>query len=265
MQEAGQAARWLREELALGEEPIDSVAEVCERAGQFLAVVPLPSDGASLVDGEVAVAVVGVQQDPGRRRSTAAHERGRLVLGDEFSSGLGVHAFREEREQVVEAVTAEFLLPRTRVRAVAGEDDASARRQALVRLAAVYRVSWSLAVARLGRTGLVDAEELRALRTRRPTDAEFRDAVGWKPQSDLASVRVSPRYASAVMAAPRAERITPARAVEMMRGVSIEELTEEAADGIPPPHCCSMLPRCCTPPGRTVSTFSGICSADSSR
>lgn len=181
------------------------------------------------------------------------------------ASDLGVPAFREEREQAVEAFTAEFLLPRTRVRAVAGEDDASARRQALVRLAAVYRVSWSLAVARLGRTGLVDAEELRALRTRRPTDAEFRDAVGWKPQSELASVRVSPRYASAVMAAPRAERITPARAVEMMRGVSIEELTEEAADGIPPPHCCSMLPRCCTPPGRTVSTFSGICSADSSR
>ncbi len=230
-EEAEQAARWLRGELGLGEEPIDSVADVCERAGQFVAVVQLPSDGASLVDGEIAVAVVGAQQDPGRRRSTAAHELGHLVLGDEFSSDLGVHASREERERVVEAFTAEFLLPRARVRDVAEEDDALARRYALVRLAAVYRVSWGLAVAQLKRTGLVDAEELRELRGRKPTDAEFRDAVGWKPQPDLASVRVSPRFASAVMAALREERITPVRAVELMRGqVSIEELTEEAAD-----------------------------------
>lgn len=230
-EEAGRAARWLREELALGEEPIDSVADVCERAGQFVTVVPLPSDGASLVDGEIAVAVVGAQQDPGRRRSTAAHELGHLVLGDEFSSDLGVHASRGEREQAVEVFAAEFLLPRSRMRTVAEEDDAPARRHALVRLAAVYRVSWSLAVAQLRRTGMVDPDELRALRVRRPTDVEFRDALGWKPQPDLASVRVPPRYASAVVAALRAEQITPARAVELMRGqVSIEELTEETAD-----------------------------------
>ncbi|MDA0564069.1 XRE family transcriptional regulator [Streptomonospora sp. S1-112] len=230
-EDGGRAALWVRHELGLGTEPIDSVADASERAGQFVAVLALASDGASLVDGDIAVAVVGTDQAPGRRRSTAAHELGHMVLGDEFSSDLGVHASREEREKTVEAFAAEFLLPSSAVGAVAGESGEQARRLALVRVSATYRVSWSLAVTQYKRAASAPPDEVRRLRARTPTDVEFRDAVGWKPQPDLSSVLVPPRYASAVVAALRARAITPARAVEMLRGqVSAEQLTEEAAD-----------------------------------
>ena len=228
--EARGAARWLRVELDLAEEPIDSVAEVCERAGQLTTVVPLASDGASVVDGEIAVAVVNVKQAPGRRRSTAAHELAHMVLGDEFSSDVGVHAARDQREQVMEAFAAELLLPAEITRRVAEIRGEEAVRQELVRVSATYRVSWSLAVSQLRLSEMLDADSAHRLRVRTPTDVEFKDALGWKPQPDLASVRVPPGFAAAVVVALREDLITPTRAVEMMRGqVSVEELTEEAA------------------------------------
>lgn len=52
--------------------------------------------------------------------------------------------------------------------------------------------------------------------------------MGWKPQLDLASIRVSPGYSSAVIAALRKNAITPARAVEMMRGqIELQDLSED--------------------------------------
>ena len=225
---ARSAARWLRGHLDLGEAPIESVAETCERAGQFLAVVPLPSDGASLVDAGIAVAVIGQDQEPGRRRSSAAHELGHMVLGDEYSNDLGVHTSREERERVVEAFAAELLLPGNLMQGVLDTADEEDRRHALLKVAAEYRVSWSLALAQLRRSGGLNREELRRLRLRVPTEIEFREAVGWKPQPDLASIRVSPRYSSAVIAALRENAITPARAVEMMRGqIELRDLSED--------------------------------------
>ncbi len=221
-------ARWLRTHLDLGDAPIESVADVCERAGQFLAVAPLTSDGASLVDGAIAVAVVRLDQDPGRRRSTAAHELGHLVLGDEYSNDLGVHISREDRERVVEVFAAEFLLPSSQMKHVLESAEEEVRRHALVRVAAEYRVSWSLAIAQLRHAGSLNRGELRRLRGRVPTEIEFREAVGWKPQPDLGSIRVSPRYSSAVVAALREYAITPARAVEMMRGqIELRDLSED--------------------------------------
>jgi hypothetical protein len=54
-----------------------------------------------MVDSDVAVAVVSRRGDPGRRRATAAHELGHLVIGDEYSSDLGVHASRGDREALL--------------------------------------------------------------------------------------------------------------------------------------------------------------------
>ena len=88
-------------------EPIESLMELCERAGQYVLVTELPGDGASVVDGDVAAAVVSIRGDPGRRRATAAHELGHLVIGDEYSNDLGVHASRADREAVLDAFAAE--------------------------------------------------------------------------------------------------------------------------------------------------------------
>ncbi|WP_051753365.1 hypothetical protein [Streptosporangium amethystogenes] len=61
---ARQAARWARQKLGLGIDPISSLMSVCEGLGQLVAVVDTPGDGASLIEGGIAVAVVSSQGTP---------------------------------------------------------------------------------------------------------------------------------------------------------------------------------------------------------
>lgn len=209
-------ALWAREVLECGLEPIDSLVELCERAGQFVLVTEVPGEGASAVDGEIAAAVVSLSGDPGRRRATAAHEFGHLVVGDEYSNDLGVHASRADREEVIDAFAAELLLP-SQVLAGIGAGASGVSRSQLVELAARYRVSWSLALRQAAHAGVLDPESQRAMARVRPTRSEFLDALGWAPQPDLESIRVPPHYAHAVMQALERGAITPSRAVELMR------------------------------------------------
>jgi Zn-dependent peptidase ImmA (M78 family)/transcriptional regulator with XRE-family HTH domain len=215
---AREAAAWLRSQFGNRNEPIPSLMTVCERAGLFIAVVDLPGDGASVVDGDLAVAVVSRFGDPGRRRATAAHELGHLVLGDEYSSDLGVHASRADREAIIDAFAAEFLLPSAVIRA----EEQRVDRDTLIQLAASYRTSWSLAVRQAVRAGALDQRDAALWLPKTPTKAELLDATGWTPQPDLEWVRVPPSYAHAVLGACQQHLITTARAVELMRG-QIEE------------------------------------------
>jgi Zn-dependent peptidase ImmA (M78 family) len=210
-------ALWVREQLSLGSDAIDSLLELCERAGQYVLVTDVPGEGASLVDDNIAVAVVSLQGAPGRRRATAAHELGHLVIGDEYSSDLGVHASRADREGVLDAFAAELLLPSRVLTDVRGAGDAISRDQ-LIGLAARYRTSWSLALRQAVRAGVLGAEARRDWGRSTPTRSEFMEAVGWAPQPDLEAIRVPPRYAHAVMEAWRRGALTAARAVELLHG-----------------------------------------------
>ncbi|WP_410647032.1 ImmA/IrrE family metallo-endopeptidase [Amycolatopsis sp. cmx-4-54] len=222
-QGAREAALWLRNRHDLGQEPIRTLMAECERAGQYVLVSDLPGDGASLMDGDFGVSVVSRLADPGRRRATAAHELGHLVLGDEYSTDLGVSTSREERERVIDAFAAEFLLPSGVLEQVVKSD----LRGELIKLSAVFRTSWSLTVRQAGHVGLLKGERLTKWFSDAPTRAELRDAVGWVPQPDLEGVRVPPAYAHAVMEALRQHFVTPARAVELLHGeVEIEDLPE---------------------------------------
>ena len=104
-------ALWVREQLGLGLDAVASLVGLCERAGQYVLVTEIPGEGASVGEGDVAGAVVSLEGDPGRRRATAAHELGHLVIGDEYSSDLGVHASRADREALLDVFAAELLLP----------------------------------------------------------------------------------------------------------------------------------------------------------
>lgn len=225
---ARSAARWVRDSLDLGTRPISSLMTLCERMGQLVAVVETRGDGASLVDGDVAVAVVSSQGDPGRRRATAAHELGHLIVGDEYSADLGVHTSRAEREQVIDAFAAELLLPAAVVKERTDESAAPIR-DVLMVLAATYRTSWSLAVRQALEVEAVDREAAQELRRRNPTRAELMEAVGWTPQPDLESVRVPPSYAHAVFQALKKNLVTTSRAIELMRG-QVEEADLPARD-----------------------------------
>ena len=210
-------ALWVRERLGAGSEPINSLVEFCERAGQYVLVTDVPGEGSSVVDGDVAVAVVSLAGDPGRRRATAAHELGHLVAGDEYSSDLGVHASIGEREALLDAFAAELLLPS---QVLTGERGASEyiTRDQLIGCAARYRTSWSLAIRQAAHAGVLSGQARRDWGRSSPTRSEFLEAVGWAPQPDLEAVRVPPRFAHAVMEAWRNGALTATRAVELMHG-----------------------------------------------
>jgi Zn-dependent peptidase ImmA (M78 family)/DNA-binding XRE family transcriptional regulator len=214
---ARRAALWARNELGLGVGPINSLMSVCERLGQLVAVVEAQGDGASLIEDNLAVAVVSRQGDPGRRRATAAHELGHLIIGDEYSTDIGVHASRDDREMVVEAFAAELLLP-VEVLQKAASPGRTAKREELVDLAARYRTSWSLTMRQAVEAGVVDRDVAKELRRRNPTRADLMEAVGWIPQPDLETVRVPPGYAHAVLQSFKKGLVTTSRAVELMRG-----------------------------------------------
>ncbi|MEU7674351.1 helix-turn-helix domain-containing protein [Micromonospora taraxaci] len=219
--DARAAARWLRDGRGIGTEPIDTLMEFCERSGQYVLISDLPGEGASMVDGDLAVSVVSVEGDPGRRRATAAHELGHMVLGDEYSSDLAVHASRADRESLINAFAAELLLPVAAFGDVIGRP---ASREDLIRLTARYRTSWSLAVRQAERAGWLDVSSARWCRTT-PTRAEIMDAVGWAPQPDLDAIRVPPGYSHAVMESWRRYLVSDARAVELLHGqISLEDL-----------------------------------------
>ncbi|MEV6719254.1 XRE family transcriptional regulator [Lentzea sp. NPDC051208] len=205
-----------RSHFGLALDPIPTLMDVCERAGQFVLVADLPGDGASMVvDDELAVAVVSRSGDPGRRRATAAHELGHMVLGDAYSNDIGVHASQRDRESVVDAFAAELLLPSEVVAKVNGRDE-------LVELAALYRTSWSLATRQAVHVGVISTDEAHVWSQQRPTRAELMNAIGWAPQPDLEATRVPRKYATAVMEALMRNMVTPSRAVELMHGQLVE-------------------------------------------
>jgi transcriptional regulator with XRE-family HTH domain len=212
--DARRAAGWLRERLRVGYGPVESLVRLCEQAGQFVLVTTLPGEGASAVDGDLGAAVISIKGDPGRRRATAAHELGHLVLGDEYSSDLGVHASRAERERVIDAFAAEVLLPVSTFEKDAKSAGAISRDR-LLQVAATYRTSWSLTIKQAEAAGI---DVPRQWGRTNPTKAEFLEALGWTPQPDLESVRVPPTFAHAVMQAWRTGFITRSRAVDLMHG-----------------------------------------------
>jgi transcriptional regulator with XRE-family HTH domain/Zn-dependent peptidase ImmA (M78 family) len=221
--DAREAAAWLRLRLGVGTEPLGPLLQVSESAGQLLLVADVAGEGASVVDGDLSVCVVSRRSEPGRRRSTAAHELGHLVIGDEYSADLGVHSSREDRERVVDAFAAEFLLPAAAVRRAGPYSSAGEARSGLVRLAAVYRVSWSLVLRQAELAEVIDGRQRFASCV--PTRAELMDAAGWAPEPDLEGLRVSPSVAAATMEAWRRGLITPGRASEFTRGqISSEDL-----------------------------------------
>jgi Zn-dependent peptidase ImmA (M78 family)/transcriptional regulator with XRE-family HTH domain len=213
------AASWLRGHLGLSVDPLGTLVEVAERAGQFILATDIRGEGASLIDGDVAVAIVSTHADPARRRATAAHELGHMVLGDEYSTDLGVHSSREQREQVIDAFAAEFLIPAAVFHKVELTGPEDAIRRELIKLSAQYRVSWSLTLRQAVQAACIE-DRMRTgyLMSRAPTRAEIMQAVGWAPQPDFESIRVPPSVANAVLTAVQQHRITPKRAAELTRG-----------------------------------------------
>jgi transcriptional regulator with XRE-family HTH domain len=220
--EAG--AERVRAALDLPRGPLPALAGVAERWGLYLLVADRDADGCSMLLDEpagVGVAVIGGQLDPGRRRATAAHELGHHLLGDAYSTDVGVSVQRDPRERAIDAFARALLLPAGDLRAAWAECDTGGEDwqwRALVRIAGSYRVSWTAAVQRARELGLVEDLGVRELAARRPVRGDLLAQLGAVPEEDLPIGATGPGWKRAVLHAYQSDLITAARAVQLLHG-----------------------------------------------
>lgn len=219
-------ARELREKLDLGTGPLPAMSDVAEQVGLFLLGVDVDADGACLDVDDWGVAVVG-GREPGRRRMTAAHEIGHFVTGDTYASDPSVSLMSDERERVIDAFAAELLLPQAVVIAeLEARTSDEERRSALVRVAATWRTSWSVAVLTAHRLDALDRAQRDRLLARAPDRVELLGLAGVEPRQDVSPGETGAGWRRAVVTAVRRVLITPDRGAQLLHGaVTPEELT----------------------------------------
>jgi Zn-dependent peptidase ImmA (M78 family)/transcriptional regulator with XRE-family HTH domain len=213
-----------REVIGLPSGPLGPLADVVERLGLYLTVVDETAEGASLLLDGYGVAVMSGQLPPGRRRWTAVHELGHHLLQDEYHSDASVAAGRDEREQMIDQFTEEFLLPAADMRRAWEEGDRDRTfREKMLRVAACYRVSWGAVVNRMSRLDLISREEARREKADTPLRGDFLAVHGSEPVPDLVVGTTGAQWRRAALAAWLQGVITAPRAVELLYGAIGEE------------------------------------------
>lgn len=215
--------------------PLPALDAAFEDLGLYVAVLPLGEDrgdGAYLPLEGAGVAVINGDLPSGRRRYTLAHELGHHVTGDEYVTDWELSRARDEGEKRINAFAIHVLMPRgSIVRAWRELDGPESPREAAIRLAQDYRVSWTAACSQVQNLDLIDEATANDLRGGPPTRAEHL-ALGGVVSEDLVAPRVSPALARAVLRAFEANKITSGRAVELLRG-AIEEDDLPAVNEVP--------------------------------
>ncbi len=227
-------ARGVRHTLELGVGPLLDLDRVAERLGVYtlcLRLEPTEPDGAYVALDSGGVVVVNGVQPAGRRRFTLAHEIGHHMFQDQYSTDwLG--AGSQDTEKIVNAFAVHLLLPRE---SLVAQWNKLARthepRVALLLIAVEYRVSWSVACAQCARFRLITEAQHEALAAWSPSRADYME-LGLRIEEELVPPSLSPMFTRAVVSAYRTNRISGARAIEMLRGTL--ELSElPGSDDVP--------------------------------
>ena len=215
-------ARVAREAAELADGPVGEPIDAAERLGLLVFVldldnpgfagsyVALPGCGVALVDGTAPF---------GKRRFTIAHELGHHFLEDEYDTFVDAPASKSQREKLIDAFAVHFLLPRAPVTARfrAAVDAGEPVRAAALRLGWEYGASWTALCAHLKNLALVDEKTRKRLVSEVPGKAEFLELGLRLPHRQPAPL-LPAGFVRAVLAAYRARRLSPERAVEMLRG-----------------------------------------------
>jgi Zn-dependent peptidase ImmA (M78 family)/DNA-binding XRE family transcriptional regulator len=199
--------------------PLHDLAELVERVGMFpysLQLGQASADGAyAEVDG-LGVAVVNGDLNPGRRRSTLAHELGHHLFGDSYSADWGSDTSATER--VLDAFATHVLLPRSGASArwqdLRREHDL---RQTAIILGAEFRVSWGAVLRQLRFFELISREDQRLLDSRSPTRADYLEC-NVRVVEELRPPYVPTGIAAAAIRSYRGHRLSAERVVTMLRG-----------------------------------------------
>lgn len=218
------------------EEPAWDLVSRVERLGLYAFVLELERGASASADGSYialargGVALLGNAGDSGRRRFTLLHELGHHVLADEFAAEWVVGVGATDREKVINAFAIHFILPRPAAeRSWQRLSGARDPRDAAIRIAVEFGVSWSAACAQLNRVGCLSEVQYEQLLHQPPTRFDLVERE-LSIRSDVDAPAVPPGYAAAVIRALRKAKIGPARAIELLHGtLSEQDLPHEKA------------------------------------
>lgn len=201
--------------------PVASLTTATWKIGLVAFAEPLDggADAASTSSNEWGVAVINASNAVGRRRLALAHELCHYLINDGYVEDFRIDApnSEDQHEARMDRFARAFLLPATPVSEQWERLRAEGVRRAAVRLASTFRVDMSTLAHRLHNDlGLVDqstAAEIRKVHTNRSDIVEYDLHI----PHDLEGVWLHPEYERAVLRAYRADDITSARALSLLR------------------------------------------------
>ncbi|MFI2233234.1 helix-turn-helix domain-containing protein [Nocardia testacea] len=223
----------VRERLGIGSAPLYELAGAAETFGLYTCSLPLGGGGADGAMVEVAqgcaAAVIDGDVKPGRRRMSLAHELGHWLFGDAYDAAA------VEAERMINSFAAHLLAPRAGVTKLWQDHLTDSVRDRTIRVAGIYRLSWSSVILHLRNLSLINDDEYRSMEGRNPVPGEFAKLAILRDTDELRAPSVSPGMTAAIVEAYVDRRMAAARAVELLRGgLVVEDLPpqreESAAD-----------------------------------
>lgn len=218
-EEAEAYAGKLRRELGLGNGPVPDLMATCEQLGLITFAAHLgegEADGGCVEvqasDSVLGVAVINGEADAGRRRMTLAHELGQWLFGDAYDSQGSLNS-----EQMINSFAIHFLAPRAGLLETWNAEPGRPARERALRAAAHYKLSWSAAVSQLRNLDLITHQERESLVADKPRAGDYmRLGLCWT--EELRAPALSPGLSAAILNAYLDRALTPARALELLRG-----------------------------------------------
>ena len=231
------------------DQPVWDLVPLLERVGLYTFVLDLGGgddapEGSYIALDQGGVALIGNARESGRRRFTIAHELGHHMLADKFAPEWIIGAGASDWEKVINAFAIHFLLPRQAAEQRWKQHDGNVHpRDATIRIAVEFGLSWSAACAQLQRVGCLIGLSYEAIAHTPPRQLEFIE-LELMVRSDVNAPLVPPSYAAAVVRALKKGKIGPNRAIELLHGtakqsdlsperlLSLDAMTAEL-DGLP--------------------------------
>jgi transcriptional regulator with XRE-family HTH domain/Zn-dependent peptidase ImmA (M78 family) len=219
-----------RNRIDIGNEPVDDLAQACERLGLYTYSATLgdggPDGGCVQVSDDASrtlgAAVINGDAPPGRRRMTLAHELGHWLSGDAYDAEASI-----DSERMINSFAIHFLAPRAGLYKVWNERPDWDLRDRALAVGASFRLSWSAALGQLRNVDIIDQGAHRRLADEEPRRGDFL-RLGLKWVDELISPYVSPGFASASVNGYVSGRLTAARTVELLRGtLEIDDLPRQ--------------------------------------
>lgn len=226
--QAEQLAVEVRERLNVAaSDPITDLVTPIADLGLFAFATGLGTDApdaATTLLARGGVSVVNADRGVGRRRLALAHELGHYLVADAYTVDwrVGVPADAQRVERLFDVFARALLLPATALREhwVATEELESVREVA-VRVASKFRVDMSTLAARLEELDLAETEQLSVVRRTTTTRSDIIEFDLMVPH-DLEGASLPRAYEKAVLRLYRSERISAARAIDLLHG-SVDE------------------------------------------